>query len=52
MTSRHSGPLEAAPRPVIARAIRLFAIPIIVGWIALTVVVNVIAPSLDKVGAA
>jgi RND superfamily putative drug exporter len=52
MTSRHSAPLEAAPRPVIARAIRLFAIPIIVGWIALTVLVNVIAPSLDKVGAA
>jgi putative drug exporter of the RND superfamily len=52
MTSRHSAPLEAAPRPAIARAIRLFAIPIIVGWIALTVLVNVIAPSLDKVGAA
>jgi putative drug exporter of the RND superfamily len=52
MTSRHSAPLEAAPRPPIARAIRLFAIPIIVGWIALTVLVNVIAPSLDKVGAA
>ena len=52
MTSRHSAPLEAAPRPLIARAIRLFAIPIIVGWIALTVLVNVIAPSLDKVGAA
>src|SRR6201994_2518150 len=52
MTSRHSAPLEAAPRSPIARAIRLFAIPIIVGWIALTVLVNVIAPSLDKVGAA
>src|SRR5246500_5475268 len=52
MTSRHSAPLEAAPRSPIARTIRLLAVPIIVGWVMLTVLVNVIAPSLDKVGAA
>jgi putative drug exporter of the RND superfamily len=52
MSTRHSAPADAAPRPLIARTIRLLAVPIIVGWIALTVLVNVIAPSLDKVGAA
>ena len=52
MTSRHSAPTEAPTRPFIARAIRLLAVPIILGWIALTVVVNVIAPQLEKVGAA
>src|ERR1700739_1564104 len=51
MTSRDSTPTEAPARPFIARTIRILAIPIIVGWIALSVVVNVIAPSLDKVGA-
>src|ERR1700756_6035277 len=52
MTSRHSAPTEAPIRPFIARTIRLLAVPIILGWIALTVVVNVIAPQLEKVGAA
>ena len=52
MSNRHSAPTEAPTRPFIARTIRMLAVPIIVGWIALTVVVNVIAPSLDKVGAA
>ena len=45
MTSRHSAPTEAPTRPFIARAIRLLAVRIILGWIALTVVVNVIARS-------
>src|SRR6201998_3618214 len=52
MTSRHSSPTEAPTPSLIARTIRVLAVPIIVGWIALSVVVNVIAPSLDKVGAA
>src|SRR5882757_5252218 len=51
MTNRHSAPADASP-PLIARTIRLLAVPIILVWIALTVVLNVIAPSLDKVGAA
>ncbi|BDE15782.1 MULTISPECIES: MMPL/RND family transporter [Mycobacterium] len=37
-------------RPVLARLIRWFAVPIIIGWIALTVVVNMIAPQLEVVG--
>ena len=52
MSSRHSAPTEAPTRPFVARTIRLLAVPIILGWIALTVVVNVIAPQLEKVGAA
>src|SRR6201997_294253 len=49
MSTRHTLPPE--PRPLIARTIRILAVPIILGWIALTVVVNVIAPPLEKVGA-
>src|ERR1700722_11632696 len=52
MSNRHSAPTEAPTRPFIARTIRMLAVPIILGWIALTVVVNVIAPQLETVGAA
>jgi RND superfamily putative drug exporter len=37
-------------RPVIPHVIRIFAIPIILGWVVLTVVVNVAVPSLEIVG--
>ena len=37
-------------RPFIPHAIRIFAIPIILGWVVLTVVVNVAGPSLEVVG--
>jgi putative drug exporter of the RND superfamily len=37
-------------RPFIPHFIRIFAIPIILGWVALTVVVNVAVPSLEVVG--
>jgi putative drug exporter of the RND superfamily len=39
-------------RPLIPRMIRLFAVPIILGWIALIVVVNVTVPQLEVVGEA
>jgi RND superfamily putative drug exporter len=41
---------EKAHRPFIPHAIRLLAVPIIVFWVFVTVMVNVIAPSLEKVG--
>jgi putative drug exporter of the RND superfamily len=47
MTNAHVG---AHPR--IPRFIRLFSVPILLGWLALTVLVNVIAPQLEKVGEA
>ncbi|MGF2947014.1 RND family transporter, partial [Mycobacterium sp. Lab-001] len=36
-------------RPFIARAIRRLAVPIVVGWLALTVAVTVLVPRLDVV---
>ena len=37
-------------RSGIGKAIRVLALPIIVGWILLTVVTNVAVPPLEKVG--
>ncbi|HEY2198778.1 MAG TPA: MMPL family transporter [Mycobacterium sp.] len=37
-------------RPVIPHFVRIFAIPIVLGWVALTVIVNVAVPSLEVVG--
>src|SRR6201981_2913730 len=51
MSTRHSLPSDTEKRAFIARAIRLLSVPIILGWLALTVVVNVVAPQLEEVGA-
>jgi RND superfamily putative drug exporter len=37
-------------RPFIPHSIRIFAIPIVLGWVLLTVVVNVAVPRLEVVG--
>ena len=47
MTNTHVG-----AHPMIPRFIRLFSVPILLGWLAVIVVVNVIAPQLEKVGEA
>jgi putative drug exporter of the RND superfamily len=47
MTNTHIG-----AHPMIPRFIRLFSVPILLGWLALVVLVNVIAPQLEKVGEA
>lgn len=47
MTNQHVG---AHPR--IPRLIRLFSVPILLGWLALIVVVNVVVPQLEAVGEA
>ncbi len=39
-------------RPVIAHSLRILAVPIILFWVAVTVLVNVIAPQLEVVGEA
>jgi RND superfamily putative drug exporter len=36
--------------PIIPRMIRLFSVPILLGWFALTVIVNVVVPQLETVG--
>ena len=47
MTNTHVG-----AHPMIPRFIRLFSVPILLGWLALVVLVNVVAPQLEVVGEA
>jgi putative drug exporter of the RND superfamily len=47
MSNTHVG-----AHPMIPRFIRLFCVPILLGWLALVVLVNVIAPQLEVVGEA
>ena len=47
MTNTHVG-----AHPLVPRFIRLFSVPILLGWLALTVLVNVISPQLEVVGEA
>lgn len=51
-TTRGLSKAERGHRPYLPHAIRIFAIPIILGWLAVTVLVNVIVPTLEKVGEA
>jgi RND superfamily putative drug exporter len=44
--------MSADRRPVIAHFIRVFAVPILLGWVALVVLLNVAVPSLEDVGQA
>lgn len=39
-----------AARPAIPRFLRKFAVPVIIGWIALIAVLNTVVPQLDEVG--
>ena len=43
-------PARHAGRPLIPRLIRTFAVPIILGWIAVIAVANVMVPQLETVG--
>jgi RND superfamily putative drug exporter len=45
MTNTHIG-----AHPMIPRFIRLFSVPILLGWLAVTVLVNVAVPQIEKVG--
>src|ERR1700739_3282399 len=47
-STRHAVP--RAKRPVIARTLRLLAVPIILFWVFITVLVNVAVPQLEVVG--
>ena len=37
--------------PALPRFIRLFCVPVLLGWLALTAIVNVVVPQLEEVGA-
>ncbi len=43
-------PARKPARPFIARMIRTFALPIVLGWVSLVVVLNVVVPQLETVG--
>ena len=45
MSNTHAG-----AHPAIPRMIRSFSVPILLGWLALTVIVNVVVPQLETVG--
>jgi len=45
-------PSERPHRPFLPRMIRLFAVPIILAWVLVTVILNVFVPSLEVVGEA
>jgi putative drug exporter of the RND superfamily len=36
-------------RPFFAHMLRIFAVPIIIGWVALTVIVNIFVPQLEQI---
>ncbi|MGE2728275.1 RND family transporter [Mycolicibacterium vaccae] len=42
--------MAAGPQSGIARVIRALAVPIVLGWVLLTVLTNALIPSLEKVG--
>ena len=48
----HARRPERGHRPYIPHAIRIFAVPIILIWVFVTVLVNVAVPTLEKVGEA
>src|SRR4051812_25209083 len=43
-------PAGAQKHPVLPHAIRILALPIVLAWLAIAVLVNVIAPQLEVVG--
>lgn len=45
-------PPTQVPRPMLAKALRVLAIPIIIIWLAIAVLTNVLVPSLDDITAA
>ena len=60
LSAQDTGPIDVAPveetkrphRPVIPHMIRILAVPIILAWVFVTVLVNVIVPKLEVVGEA
>ncbi len=52
ISTRKAGRPERGHRPYLPHAIRIFAVPIILVWVFVTVLVNVAVPTLEKVGEA
>jgi RND superfamily putative drug exporter len=47
--SNHHAPYERIKRPLVAGPVRKLAVPIILGWLAITLLVSVGVPSLEQV---
>ena len=47
--SNHHAPYERIKRPLVAGSVRKLAVPIILGWLAITLLVSVGVPSLEQV---
>ncbi|MBI5336202.1 MAG: MMPL family transporter [Mycolicibacterium rufum] len=45
-----ASPPPRPPRPIIPRLIRTLALPIVLGWIAVIVILNTVVPQLETVG--
>ena len=53
MSNHEATPTESTPhRPYLPHFIRIFSIPIIIGWVVVTVIVNMVVPTLEVVGEA
>jgi RND superfamily putative drug exporter len=48
--THHDGRPTGAKRPIIPRLVHTFAVPLLLGWVALAVVLSVAVPSLEEVG--
>ncbi len=50
MTQHTAAPADRRPkRPFFAHMLRIFAVPIIIGWVALTIMVNIFVPQLEVI---
>lgn len=47
--SNYHAPYERIKRPLVAGPVRKLAVPIILGWLAITLLVSVGVPSLEQV---
>jgi RND superfamily putative drug exporter len=50
MSANHADENRVGKHPAIPRFIRLFCVPVLLGWLALTAIVNVVVPQLEEVG--
>ena len=48
----HTDPTVKTHRARVPHLLRLFCVPVLLGWLALTVILNVVVPQLEVVGAA
>jgi RND superfamily putative drug exporter len=50
MSDNRMSDVQVGRHPALPRFIRLFCVPVLLGWLALTAIVNVVVPQLEEVG--